>query len=61
MDTEDTFTSPAPDGVSTQDRRAGDRRRRQIAIFVDRRLADRRKTPGLEALLRILFGRKSES
>ena len=59
METEDTFTSPAPDGVATQERRRGDRRRSQIAIFVDRRMGDRRHTPGIEALLRILFGRKS--
>lgn len=59
METEDTFTSPAPDGVATQERRREDRRRSQIAIFVDRRMGDRRRTPGIEALMRILFGRKS--
>ena len=59
MDTEDTLTSPAPDAVGTQERRRGDRRRKQIAIFVDRRAGDRRRTPGIEALLRMLFGRKT--
>ena len=59
MDTEDSLTSPAAEAVGTQERRRGDRRRRQIAIFVDRRAGDRRRTPGLEALMRILFGRKS--
>ena len=59
METEDTLTSPASGVVSEQERRRGDRRRKQIAIFVDRRNGDRRRPPGVEALLRLLFGRKA--
>ena len=59
METEDQLTSPAAAPVAAPERRSGDRRRQQIAIFVDRRLGERRRTPGVEALLRILFGRKN--